>query len=65
MTHKEASAFRRPVVPCAAWHITFGGRCLNCGWEPGIERDQYIKRVYGKTIAPVQVRGGSREITAS
>ncbi len=18
-------------VPCAAWHMTFGGKCLNCG----------------------------------
>ena len=22
---------RSSSVPCAAWHITFGGLCLNCG----------------------------------
>jgi hypothetical protein len=37
MTHKEAMAIKKPTVPCAAWHITFGGRCLNCGWEPDRE----------------------------
>jgi len=21
----------KPSTPCAAWHTTFGGRCLNCG----------------------------------
>ena len=20
------------AVPCSAWHGTFGGRCLNCGY---------------------------------
>lgn len=32
-THKEYSESVQPVVPCAVWHITFGGRCLNCGWK--------------------------------
>ena len=22
------------VTPCAAWHMTFYGRCLNCGYAP-------------------------------
>ena len=22
------------AVPCAAWHINFGGACLNCGYVP-------------------------------
>ena len=33
-THQEQRDLVKPVVPCAAWHITFGGRCLNCGWDP-------------------------------
>ena len=37
MTHKEYSKTvlgETPPVYCAAWHITFGGKCLNCGFEP-------------------------------
>ena len=33
-THRAHSAAVRPAVPCAAWHVTFGGRCLNCGFDP-------------------------------
>lgn len=22
------------AVACNAYHVTFGGRCLNCGWTP-------------------------------
>ena len=24
----------RVATPCAAWHRTFVGRCLNCGYDP-------------------------------
>jgi len=33
MTHKEHSEKVKPSIPCAAWHITFGGNCLNCGYD--------------------------------
>lgn len=28
-THLEIS--NEQPISCAAWHMTFGGRCLNCG----------------------------------
>lgn len=34
MTHIEYTKQVTPVVPCAAWHLTFEGRCLNCGYAP-------------------------------
>lgn len=34
MTHHEYTKQVKPVVPCAAWHLTFEGRCLNCGYDP-------------------------------
>jgi len=34
MTHSEASKQAKVSTPCTAAHITFGGRCLNCGYEP-------------------------------
>jgi len=34
MTHKEYMDKIKPTAPCASWHITFGGRCLNCGYDP-------------------------------
>ena len=34
MTHREHERYVRPAVPCSANHITFGGRCLNCGFDP-------------------------------
>ena len=35
MTHREhINAGPALSTPCAAWHLTFGGRCLNCGWDP-------------------------------
>jgi len=23
-----------PATPCSAHSLTYGGRCLNCGWDP-------------------------------
>jgi hypothetical protein len=38
MTHKEWSdkqvAAGKVGRPCTAHDLTFGGRCLNCGYEP-------------------------------
>jgi hypothetical protein len=34
-THKEYSRRvlgKTPAIYCASWHMTFGGKCLNCGW---------------------------------
>lgn len=33
-THKETMEAAKVATPCAAWHITFGGRYLNCGFDP-------------------------------
>jgi hypothetical protein len=33
--HHRAHAKKVGVaVPCNASRVNFGGRCLNCGWEP-------------------------------
>jgi hypothetical protein len=50
---------------CAAHHITFGGRCLNCGYDPakiGQEkakrnRAQRAKNQAMKDLGLVRVRG--------
>ena len=34
MTHIEWIAFNRPAMPCTVHHTTFGGVCLNCGYDP-------------------------------
>ncbi len=34
MTHYEYTQKINPPQPCTAAHITFGGRCLNCGYDP-------------------------------
>jgi len=37
MTHAEHATKtlgQNPATPCASWHITFNGRCLNCGFDP-------------------------------
>lgn len=33
MTHTEHSKKSKSSVPCAAHHVTFGGHCLNCGFN--------------------------------
>src|SRR3990167_2375049 len=33
MTHNEHVAVVNPSEPCNSRHMTFGGRCLNCGWN--------------------------------
>ena len=39
MTHNEyIKQLATPtVVPCTAGHITFNGKCLNCGYIPGLQ----------------------------
>lgn len=34
MTHYEYTQQHRPSTPCRSYHMTFGGRCLNCGYNP-------------------------------
>lgn len=34
LTHKQHAAIIPRSVPCSAHHLTYGGGCLNCGWEP-------------------------------
>ena len=34
MTHTEHSTKAKVSTPCTAHDITFGGRCLNCGYDP-------------------------------
>jgi len=36
MTHLETYIKSRVATPCTAASMTFGGRCLNCGFEPPI-----------------------------
>lgn len=37
MTHAERSKLSRSATPCSVHHLTFGGRCLNCGYDPANE----------------------------
>ena len=41
MTHAEHSKKARNATPCTAELITFGGRCLACGWEPEPPKPEY------------------------
>ncbi len=34
MTHYEYQLINKPSTPCHPAHMTFGGKCLNCGYEP-------------------------------
>lgn len=33
-SHAEQSAAAHNATPCTAASMTFGGRCLACGWDP-------------------------------
>lgn len=33
-THREHAQRTRVATPCTQWSITYGGRCLNCGYDP-------------------------------
>lgn len=35
LSHVEYARRHPPTTPCAAWHVTFGGQCLNCGHRQG------------------------------
>ena len=39
MTHVEYMQIKKLTILCASWHLTFNGRCLNCGYEP--EKDTH------------------------
>lgn len=34
MTHHQWSKKAKPATPCTCHHLTYGGRCLNCGYDP-------------------------------
>ena len=34
LTHSAYAALVKPQQPCQREHITFGGVCLNCGYDP-------------------------------
>ena len=34
LSHHDYTKTHEPPTPCTAAHITFGGRCLNCGYDP-------------------------------
>ena len=36
LTHAQYARRQTLAVSCAAWHVNYGGGCLNCGWEPGL-----------------------------
>lgn len=42
MTHTQKMAAAKVATPCTAAHITFGGRCMNCGFEPAPTLNPYI-----------------------
>ena len=33
VSHDEYSQSQVRAVPCTAAHLTFGNKCLNCGWQ--------------------------------
>ena len=49
-THTQVIEEIKPSVPCAAWHITFGGKCLNCGYDP---------MIHGETLQEYNARKGA------
>lgn len=36
-SHSDHAAKQGLAVPCTAVHLTFGGKCLNCGYQPDTE----------------------------
>jgi hypothetical protein len=32
---------------CTVWHLTFGGRCLNCGFQPDHTEGETIRQYRG------------------
>lgn len=37
LEYSERVLGKKPPVPCTVWTLTFGGRCLNCGYDPDEE----------------------------
>jgi hypothetical protein len=46
-------------VPCAAWHRTFAGHCLNCGWRDTTEARQLIHALRDGDSATLRLGDGS------
>jgi hypothetical protein len=45
MTHHEYTEKVKPYPPCNASNLTFGGRCLNCGYDPALRDRQHRAQV--------------------
>lgn len=58
MTHREYSKLARnaSAVPCNASHMTFGGRCLNCGWTQPTPVNSFDVKVAAKRLNDVSQR---------
>jgi hypothetical protein len=56
MNHTEFSKARKLSTPCAAWHVNYGGGCLNCGWELA-ERDGYPNPKRVTSSSPGHITG--------
>jgi hypothetical protein len=48
-SHMQHAASAGLATPCTAHHITFGGRCLNCGYDPATAPAEQIY-VSGKIV---------------
>ena len=54
-THAEHSANVKNATPCSAHHMTFGARCLNCGWvDLGIYGDSEREIKEGEALDAFQ-----------
>lgn len=54
-THTERMrlllASRELYTPCSAHDVTFGGRCLNCGWTPADHKVTLMSPALDRKVA--------------
>jgi hypothetical protein len=48
LTHAQHAAKGKRSTPCCAWHITYGGRCFNCGFDPHFDVAKRQKKAVDK-----------------
>lgn len=64
MTHSQFSKRARVSTPCSAHMMTFGGRCLNCGYDPQpIEPRSRIMRLFVLSSGYVAAFTNSIDVT--
>jgi len=56
MTHLQFAA-AKGITDCTAAHGTFGGRCLNCGYDPTPEPPRPMQAIRTKYHGPTNTRG--------